>query len=208
MNFPDSVGAWPPTTDIKIVDPNTLTEVPKGDKGEIWIRSSGVATGYWNRPQANAETFLPDGFYRTGDMGYIHKEHGLLFISDRIKDIIIRGGENITTVVVENGVYSHPKVLEVAAVALPDKAFGERVAAFVVPRDGIKAEDLSEEEIKAAARKVLPKHEVPEFIVLRDEPLPKIPAGKIDKKILRDELLKIAVQRGWGDFGDRAKAKL
>lgn len=128
---------------------------------------------------------------------------------DRIKDIIIRGGENITTVVVENGIYSHPRVLEVAAVALPDKSLGERVAVFVVPREGHKASDLTEDEIKEAGKKVLARHEVPEYIVLRDEPLPKIPAGKVDKKILRDELLKIAAEKGWGDFaGGAAKAKL
>lgn len=200
FHFPDSAGTAPPTTDVKIMDPVKLVEVPRGERGEIWIRSPGVAEGYWNRPEATAEAFMSDGFYRTGDVGVIN-EHGLLFVVDRLKDMIIRGGENISCTVVENGAYRCLKVLEAAAIALPDKALGERVALFVVPRDGVAASDLTEEEIKQAAKAVLTKHEVPEFVVVQSEPLPKIPAGKVDKKVLRDQLKVIAQKRGWGDFG-------
>lgn len=211
-HFPDSAGAPPPTTDIKIMDPVSLIEAAPGKHGEIWIRNPGVAQGYWNRPEATKEAFLPDGFYRTGDVGFIN-EHGLLFVVDRVKDMIIRGGENISCTVVENGAYGCSKVAEAAAVALPDASLGERVAIFVVPRPDLGQATLSEEEVREAARKVLSKHELPEFIVVQKEPLPKIPAGKIDKKILRDQLKVIAKKRGWGDFGGgqtdaKPKAKL
>ncbi|CAO1626472.1 unnamed protein product [Parajaminaea phylloscopi] len=199
FHFPSSAGVGPPTTDIKIMHPEKLVQMPVGQRGEIWIRSPGVAEGYWNRPEATREAFMPDGFYRTGDVGIIN-EHGLLFVVDRVKDMIIRGGENISCTVVESGAYACPKVVEAAAVALPDKALGERVAIFVVPRNGVSASDLTEDEVREAARGVLTKHEVPEFVVVQADPLPKIPAGKVDKKLLRDELKAIAQKKGWGDF--------
>lgn len=206
--FPDGAGSAPPTTDIKIMDPVTLVEVPLRSKGEVWIRNSGIAEGYWNRPEATAEAFMADGFYRTGDLGYMN-EHDILFIVDRVKDLIIRAGENISCTVVENGVYACSKIIEAAAVALPDSSLGERVAVFCVPRKG--GEDVTVEEIKQAAKAAVVKHEVPEFVVITNEPLPKIPAGKVDKKILRNMIVDIAKQKGWGDYAKGAqtsKAKL
>lgn len=173
---------------------------------QIWIRGPGIASGYWNRPQATAEVFLADGFYRTGDVGYLNS-HGALFIQDRVKDLIIRGGENISCTVVENGVYSHPDIIECAAVGLPDSNWGERVAVFVVPRDGVDASQITPQDVQKGAAKILSKHQVPEFIHIQGDALPKIPAGKIDKKVLREQLKAIAKEKKWGDFAD-AKSKL
>ncbi|CAO1635260.1 unnamed protein product [Sympodiomycopsis kandeliae] len=206
MNWPDSCGMPPPTTDIKIMNPDSLIEMPQGKSGEIWVRGPGIATGYWNRPKATAEVFLPDGFYRTGDVGYVNT-HGALFIQDRVKDLIIRGGENISCTVVENALYSQTDVMECAAVGLPDSNWGERVSVFVVPRQGVDASKLNVDDLKRSATKQLSKHQVPEFIHVQAEPLPKNSGGKVDKKILRDQLKQIAREKKWGDFAD-AKSKL
>lgn len=232
-NWPQSVGFPPPTTELKIMHPDKLVEMPVGKSGEVsepttivlgfvlltlpilhrrsyssqvWVRGPGIATGYWNRPQATSSVFLPDGFYRTGDIGYLNT-HGALFIQDRLKDLIIRGGENISCAVVENAVYSHPDIIECAAVGLPDANWGERVVVFVVPRPGVRVQDVDEKDIKDRARKVLSKFQVPEFVHVQEQPLPKIPAGKIDKKALREQLKGIARDNKWGDFAN-VKARL
>lgn len=114
---------------------------------------------YWNRPQATAEAFLPDGWFRSGDLAKIDEE-GFVYIVDRAKDIIVRGGENISCAQVENAVYRHPDILDCAVVSIPDKRLGERVAAVCVPRDPSK-ELPSEESIIEAAKKVLPKVSLP-----------------------------------------------
>lgn len=108
---------------------------------------------------------------------------------------------------VENGVYSHPDVIECAAVGLPDANWGERVAVFVVPKPGVDVSSIDVEQVRQGAAKILSKHQVPEFLHVQAEALPKIPAGKIDKKILREQLKLIAKEKKWGDFAD-AKAKL
>lgn len=121
--------------------------------------------------------------------------------------MIIRGGENISCIVVENAVYSHPDIIECAAVGLPDSTWGERVVVFVVPRPDVQVGDLQVDDVREKAAKLLSKFQVPEFIHIQAESLPKIPAGKIDKKVLREQLKVIAREKQWGDFAN-GKSKL
>ncbi|PWN18198.1 acetyl-CoA synthetase-like protein [Microstroma glucosiphilum] len=211
VNWPDSVGWAPPTITIRIVDPETKKEVKRGQLGEVWIHGAGIAEGYYRRPEATREAFLPDGTYRTGDVGMMN-EDGALFIRDRIKDLIIRGGENISCTVVEKGIYAHPAISEAAAVALPDKKWGERIAVLccVSPSSSSSSSSSSgalpsEEELKATARRILTnRQEWPEFIHVQREPLERNPAGKVDKKMLRARVLEIAKEKGWGDYAAAA----
>lgn len=185
INWPSSAGFPAPTTEIVIVEPGTEKQLKQGETGEILIRGQGIAQGYYNRREATAESFLPSGFYRTGDVGHLNPQ-GALVISDRVKDLIIRGGENLSCSVIEDGVHGTfpDKIAEIAAVGLPDEVYGERVAVLVrLTQQGAK--DLTKEKVMEAAKKRMKsKQHHPEFMMLVTEELPKIPAGKIDKKVL------------------------
>ena len=185
---PTSTGLPPPTTDVVIMDEDTLTEVPRGSVGEVWLRGPGIALGYWGRPKANAETFVADGWYRTGDVGRMDAE-GFVYIVDRSKHIIIRGGENISGVEVENAVYEESRIIDCAAVPVPCERFGERVAVVCVPHSN--CDQLpTEQDIIAKAAKVLPKHAVPEFVWIRTEPLERNANGKVDKLVIKETVRK------------------
>ena len=138
--------------------------------------------GYWNLPEATAEALTPDGWYRSGDMAY-SDENGYLFIVDRLKDMIVSGGENIYSTEVELALYEHPAVGEAAVFGVPDPKWGEAVHAKVVVRDGF---DVTEEELIAHARALIAGFKVPRSIDVRHEPLPKTAAGKIMKRELRE----------------------
>lgn len=198
INWPQSAGFPAPTTEVIIVEPGTTNQVKQGETGEILIKGQGIASGYYNRPEATEETFLKDGYYRTGDVGHLNEE-GALFISDRVKDLIIRGGENLSCAVVEDGVHgTFPELIsEIAAVGLPDEVYGERVAVIIrLTPQGSK--DLTEDKlIEAVKKRVKSKQHHPEFMLFVEEELPKIPAGKIDKKILREWVKEEAKRRGW-----------
>ncbi|KDN41436.1 acetyl-CoA synthetase-like protein [Tilletiaria anomala UBC 951] len=165
---PASTGLPPPGVEVIIVDPNTLTQCPSGVAGEVWIRGPGVAKSYYNRPQATAEAFLPDGWFRSGDLGRKDLE-GYLYIVDRVKDMIIRGGENISCSMVEDAVYKHPAVQECAAVAFADERLGERVAIVVHTRSD--AAKVSQEELEHVAAKNLPKASICERMVRWPQPV-------------------------------------
>ena len=157
---PDSTGLVAYGVEAQIVDPATLTVVPTGEVGELWIRSPGVAKGYWNRPQATKDAFLNDGWYRTGDVCRMdpdkyEPEYHWLYIVDRVKDMIIRGGENISCGMVEEAVYHHPAVQECAAVGFKDPKLGERVAVVLHVKKG--SENVKEADIASVAAKALPK---------------------------------------------------
>ena len=139
---PGSIGPAIPTAEIRVVD-HDGKDVPAGEAGEIIIRSPNVVHGYWGNPQATKDAIV-DGWLHTGDVGRLDEE-GFLYIVDRMKDMIIRGGENIYCVEVENVLYAHPKVLEAAVIGVKDKFFGEQAKAIVVLKPGEKAK---EEEIK------------------------------------------------------------
>ncbi len=187
-NFRDNYRAKPastgrgsrPLVEIGIVD-DAGKPLPANTVGEIRIRSAANCRGYWNKPEATAAAFAADGWFSTGDLGYLDDEN-YLFIVDRKKDIIIRGGENISCQEVESAIYAHPAVAEASVFGLPDERLGEVVAAVVHPKAGaaLEAEALCE-----FLRRDLASFKVPAQIWLVADPLPKLGSGKIDKVMLR-----------------------
>jgi len=180
INRPDSAGPPVPVADLRIVAPDGVTVLPMGEVGELWARGPQIVKGYWNNPQATAETFV-DGWVRTGDLARIDAE-GFLTIVDRAKDMIIRGGENIYSIEVENVLYDHPAVIDAALVGLPHHTLGEEPAAVVQLAPGATA---SEEELKAWVRERLAIFKTPVRVQFLDEPLPRNANGKILKKDLK-----------------------
>jgi len=153
-----------------------------GEVGEVHVRGPNIMLGYWNRPEETAAALIGDGWYKSGDVAWADDD-GYLFVVDRAKDMIISGGENIYTTEVENAVFQHPAVLEVAVFGIPDKDFGERVHAEVVVKPGAAVEA---DEIVAICRKHIGGYKVPRSVTIRSEALPKSGAGKILKRNLRD----------------------
>ena len=178
---PGTVGR--PTThyEFRIVDPATCAEVPAGTDGEVWVRGPQNAVGYWNRPEETAASFMTDGWFRTGDIGVLD-EDGYLYLKDRLKDMIITGGENVYSVEVESTLMTHPEVVEAAVYGIPDDRWGEAVKAVVArtPGSTLTAEELAEHTRTRLARYKCPR--VIEFV----DALPKSGSGKILKHGLRD----------------------
>ncbi|MFA6033412.1 MAG: AMP-binding protein, partial [Myxococcota bacterium] len=173
-----SIGLAMPGQEILIVD-ESGKEVLQGDPGEIVIKGDVVMMGYFNRPEETAET-LRDGVLHTGDVGY-KDEDGYIFIVDRIKDMVIRGGENIYPKEIDNCLASHPKIQEAASIGVPDKVMGEEVKVFVVAKD----DSLTVEDVIAWCRQNLAEFKIPKFVEILDEDLPRNPIGKVLKKILK-----------------------
>ncbi|KAJ7647316.1 hypothetical protein FB45DRAFT_893048 [Roridomyces roridus] len=179
---PDSTGRACPVNDILIMNDENKAVGP-GEVGEVWLRGPNVMQGYWGDPAATAKVVSADGWLRTGDLGVLDEE-GFLYIKDRIKDVIIRGGENIDSVTVENALYSDARVLEAAAVAVPDDRLGELVAAVVHVSPEFRGQ-VTEDSLIALASTRLPKFAVPVMIELVDKPFELTPSGKIIKTELR-----------------------
>jgi acyl-CoA synthetase (AMP-forming)/AMP-acid ligase II len=173
-----SAGTLVPNAEIRVVDPDTLEDVPDGGQGELWFRSKQLMKGYHNRPDATAEAITEDGWFRTGDIGRVD-EGGYIFVEDRLKDMIISGGENIYSIEVERVIAEHPAVAEVAVIGVPDEKWGESVKA-VVSLEG----EATEKEIIAFARERLAAYKCPKTVDVVKE-LPRNPTGKILKKDLR-----------------------
>jgi long-chain acyl-CoA synthetase len=180
---PDSVGPPVPVCEVKVVDEEGQ-ELPLGSVGELWIKGPNVVRGYWNNPEATAETFT-DGWLHSGDLARIDEE-GFVYIVDRAKDLLIRGGENISSVEVESAIFEHPAVADVAVIGIPHPVLGEEVGAVVVRKPGA---ELTAEELRAHVAARLAAFKVPAHVFFRDEPLPRNPAGKVLKRELRDELV-------------------
>jgi len=178
MEKPDSVGPPVPTVEIRIVDDAGNNLIP-GKIGEVLLKGPSVVDGYWKDPKATAEIFK-DGWFYTGDLGRVDDE-GFLYIVDRKKDMIIRGGENIYSVEIENVLESHPGIFQAAAVGKADKVFGEQVMAYIVPNPDSK---LTVDEILDFCDERLADFKVPKYIELVDA-LPRNPGGKVDKRALR-----------------------
>src|SRR5207344_3068233 len=155
--------------------------VPPGETGEVCARSGNLMREYWNKPEATADAFR-GGWYHTGDAGYLDA-NGYLFLVDRVKDMIVTGGENVYSVEVENAIASHPAVAQVAVIGVPSEKWGEAVHAIVVPRDGA---DLTEAEIVEHAREWIAGFKLPKSVEIRSEPLPLSGAMKVLKRELRD----------------------
>jgi acyl-CoA synthetase (AMP-forming)/AMP-acid ligase II len=175
-----SCGRTCPGVDLRVVD-ESGKELGAGLRGELVARGANVMRGYWNNPE---ETTLAsrDGFFRTGDLGY-RNANGYFYILDRLKDMIVTGGENVYSGEVEAVIYQHPAVHEAAVFGIPDQQWGELVAACVVRKPG-KA--LSENELIAHCRRSLANFKVPRRVELSDTELPKSGSGKILKRILRE----------------------
>jgi len=178
--------------ELKIKDPATGKEVPEGQRGEVCIRSVFVMRCYYNKEEATANAIDKEGFFHTGDIGKI--EGGFVYILDRLKDLIIRGGENIDCSEVEAALATHAAVQEVCVFGLPDERLGEVVGAAIFLKQGQPA---TPDELSAASAKLLAKFKVPEpqNIFIHNEPLPKGATGKLDKKGLRSQ------------YGDIVKAR-
>jgi long-chain acyl-CoA synthetase len=180
---PDSVGRPAPTVEIDVVD-ETGKPVPTGERGEIWLRGpTMMSRGYWNRPDATAEAITADGWFRSGDVGRFDDD-GFLYLVDRAKDMIIRGGENVYCVEVEQVLFEHPDVVDAAVVGVPHKVLGEEVKAVVQLKPGATA---TVEALRAHCADRLADFKVPAQVDLRDEPLPRNPAGKVLKSLLRGD---------------------
>ncbi|MCP5166437.1 MAG: long-chain fatty acid--CoA ligase [Pseudomonadales bacterium] len=177
-----SAGQPPLYSDTRIVDDNNR-EVAPGERGEICLRGPNIMKGYWNRPDATAEAIDKEGWFHSGDVGYVD-EDGFLFICDRLKDMVISGGENVYPAEVESVLYKHESIAEVAVLGLPDEKWGEAVTAVVALHEG---ESLTLEELRAFAEPFLAKYKLPLRLHLVDA-LPRNPAGKVLKFVLKEEL--------------------
>lgn len=180
---PGSVGLAVPCCDIRIVDADGHA-LPPGTPGEIWVSGPNVVQGYWNLPEATEEAFA-GGWYRTGDIG-LRDDDGFLFILDRRKDMLIRGGENIYCVEIEDCLAAHPAVLEAAVFGIPDRILGERVGAMVRTRADEPADAAT---LQAHVRARMAAHKVPDAIGIARAPLPRNAAGKLLKRNIRADFL-------------------
>jgi long-chain acyl-CoA synthetase len=176
---PDSCGPATPVGDLRIVGAGGEILAP-GGVGELWAYGPHVVKGYWNNPQATAETFK-DGWLKTGDLARLDEE-GFCYIVDRIKDVIIRGGENIYSVEVEDALYTHPAVMDAALVPIAHATLGEEPGAVVTLKPGAEA---SESELKAHVAERLAAFKTPVRVLMSREPLPRNANGKILKTELR-----------------------
>ena len=167
--------------EIEIRD-ETGDPLPPGREGEICLRGPQVTQGYWRDPEKTAASFFPGGWFRSGDVGYLDAD-GFLFVTDRKKDMIISGGENIASSEVERVIFAMPEVADVAVIGVADPQWGERPVAIVVPRPGVS---LDLDTLRERCREHLAGFKIPRELHLRDA-LPRNPSGKILKRVLRDE---------------------
>ena len=175
-------------SEVKVVGPDGAT-LPADEIGEIWVRGDNVTGGYWKRPEETAAA-LTEGWLRTGDMATMDAE-GRLFIVDRLKDMIITGGENVYPAEVEQVIYQRPEVLECAVIGLPDDKWGERVHAVVRCKPGA---ELTAEDLITHCRRHIGGYKCPRGVTFRDEPMPLTGARKIRKHQLREELAEDAAR--------------
>ena len=176
-----SAGKPFPWVELRIVDPGTGRELGAREVGEVWLRAPNVMGGYFNRPDETAAALPSDGWLRTGDGGYVDEE-GYLFLTDRIKDMIVSGGENVYPAEVEEALAQHPDVVEAAVIGVPDERWGETVKAVVILRDGAAP---TGEELVAFARERLAGYKLPRSVEFVEE-LPRTPSGKVLKRDLRE----------------------
>jgi len=177
VNHPTSTGRVPTIVmDVDIRD-SSLNSVRVGEGGEIWLKSPTMISSYWRKPEATAESIV-QGWLRTGDLGHVSDE-GFLYVEDRVKDMIIRAGENVYCAQVESAIYEHPAVYEAAVFGMPDERLGEEVAAAIMVRSGMS---LSLEELRSFLATRLAAFMIPTRVAFTSEQLPRNPAGKLLKR--------------------------
>jgi long-chain acyl-CoA synthetase len=180
LRIPESVGQPVPIVEVKVVDPVTDQELPAGEVGELLVKGPTVVKGYWNKPEATRQAFV-DGWVHTGDLGTMDSD-GYVYVVDRIKDMIVSGGENIYCIEVENAIMQHPAVLEVGVVGVPDPVMQEAVKAVVFLKPGAAA---TEQEILDHCKKLIASYKKPKQVVFSKAMLPRNPGGKILKSALK-----------------------
>ncbi|MEV3985493.1 class I adenylate-forming enzyme family protein [Nonomuraea sp. NPDC049758] len=180
---PDSIGMPSAVVDVRVVDPMGA-ELPAGEVGELCVRGPNVIMGYWNQPEATAQTFV-DGWLHTGDLARIDEE-GFVYIVDRAKDMVIRGGENVYCAEVEAALFEHPAVDDVAVIGVPHDELGEEVGAVIRPAPG---RSVTAEELRSFLADRIAKFKIPAHVWFREGELPRNPGGKILKTHLRREIL-------------------
>ncbi len=180
LSHPTSTGRATPILQVEVRD-DAGVAVPVGERGEIWFKGPNLIRGYWNRPEATAETIV-DGWLRTGDIGRVDDE-GFVYVEDRAKDMVLRGGENVYCAEVEAAIYEHPAVHEAAVFGVPHERLGEEVAAVVVPLAGAS---VTADELRSHVGERLAPFKVPSRVAVWDHALPRNPAGKVLKRELRD----------------------
>ena len=173
-----SAGRVVPGAEVRVVDPDSLEDVEQGKQGELWFKSKQLMKGYHNKADATKEAITDDGWFRTGDIGRVD-EDGYIFVEDRLKDMIITGGENVYSIEVERVLAEHPAVAEVAVIGVPDEKWGESVKA-IVSLEG----EVTDKELISWAKERLAGYKCPRTVDIVDE-LPRNPTGKILKKDLR-----------------------
>ena len=176
-----SCGRPYPWVELRVVDPQTGEDRALGEVGELWTRSHQNMAGYWNNPDATAAAITPDGWFRTGDAGYADDD-GYLYLHDRVKDMIVSGGENVYPAEVENALMAHPAVADVAVIGVPHDTWGEAVKAIVVLEPGT---DMTGDELIAFGRERLAGYKLPKSVDFAAS-LPRNPSGKLLKRELRD----------------------
>lgn len=182
LNRPASSGRCSQVLQMKVID-EIGEALPTGQRGELLVRGTSMFQGYWNRPEANAQSFVDGDWFRTGDVAYLDEE-GFVFIVDRIKDLIIRGGENIGCGQVEAALLMHPAVLEAAVYAVPDERLGEEVGATIHVTSEVDIEAL-----RSFLSAHLARFEIPRYFQIASEPLPRTPSGKILKRQIKQTAL-------------------
>ncbi|MGB0111989.1 MAG: class I adenylate-forming enzyme family protein [Ilumatobacteraceae bacterium] len=180
---PTSTGRAVPIMDVRVADTEG-NPLPQGETGEIWFRGPNLIRGYWNRPDATADT-LVDGWLRSGDIGRVDDE-GFVYVSDRAKDMVLRGGENIYCAEVEAAIYEHPAVYEAAVYGIPHERFGEELAAHVMVKEG---QTLDVDQLRSFVGERLANFKVPTKVTVVTQQLPRNASGKILKRELRDEVI-------------------
>ncbi len=184
FDHPDSCGSGSIFTEIKVVRDDG-TEADPGEEGEILLRGPGVTPGYWNDPESTSLA-LRDGWLHSGDLGTRDEEGRVKFV-DRLKDLIITGGINISPVEIERVIGEIPGVQEVAVIAASDDRFGETPAAIVTVENGVDEATIIEH-----CDRLMTDYKVPRYVVIRDEPLPRLPSGKLSKTAIRSEYKDVA----------------
>jgi long-chain acyl-CoA synthetase len=184
LAHPTSTGRAVLPMRVEVRDDN-LKSLPTGEAGEIWFFGPMLIRGYWNRPEATAETIV-DGWLRSGDIGRLDAE-GFVYVEDRVKDMILRAGENIYGAEVESVIYDHPAVHEAAVFGVPHERLGEEVGVAILPKDGLA---LDPQDLWKFLEGKIGAHKIPAHVVVMTEPLPRNAAGKFLKRELQQRLAK------------------